>query len=472
MRLGVRALFAVGLAGLLAVAGVIAGVLVVRLVGAEAESLVAVQQRRRALATAERVAAACTEGDCGPALQRAVDGALDGGEDLRELTVLDSRLHALIGPASAPPQDPMILAAVEGRRVVWVRAGDEHRVVVPIVLGDGRRGAARFRFSLAEVRRGVAGRQRLVMLTLLADLVVVLLFGIYLGGRYLVRPIRELTRATERVAGGELRPAVVPWVRGAKELEQLAEALRTMVERLAAQRAAVESAQESLLRSEKLATVGRLAAGVAHEIGNPLAAVLGYVEYLRDGRGTPPELQASLLERMEKELLRMRGTVQELLDFSRPSPARMEPVSVIDVVRSAVELVRYQKRFKKIAVELHDARTRAVLADAGRLRQVLVNLLLNAADAIEGAGTIRVDVRPEDNGVRVSVCDEGPGVDDEARAHLFDPFYSTKPSGQGTGLGLAICQRLVEEAKGRIGLEEADPERPGATFFIWLPTCE
>ena len=243
--------------------------------------------------------------------------------------------------------------------------------------------------------------------------------------------------------------------------------LRERNAELAQSLAALEAARDELMRSERLATVGRLAAGVAHEVGNPLASVVGYLEYLRDDRGVSPEVRVDLHTRMDRELERIRLTVRNLLDFSRPSPAEPEVVDLADIVRSAVELVRVQRRLKGVDIN-YEGETPAVRAVAERLRQVLVNLLLNSADALSGSGTVVVHLSVADGFAVVEVVDDGPGVPAEMVSKLFDPFFTTKPTGEGTGLGLAICQRIVEEGGGRLRYENRAND-PGACFSFTVP---
>jgi signal transduction histidine kinase len=488
VRLGIRGLLAAGLAGLLAVAGVIAALLVVRVVAAEAERQVAEQQRRRALAVATQLRTACSHaGDCGPALLDTMEQARAG--DLVELLAIGSPLEVLAGRPEMPgaTRDPLLVDALQTGRPVWSRvvreelhprgAGIDQHVVVPVTLDDGRRLLLRFTFDLDELYRAVADRQRVVLLYLAFDFLVVLLFGMYLGGRYLVRPVHALTRVTADVAGGALDPQIVPSIEGPAEIARLADAFRAMVERLRDQRNELErrveelrATRDDLVRSEKLATVGKLAAGVAHEIGNPLSAVLGFVEYLRDGREVTPELQGRLLERMDRELTRMGDSIRRLLDFSRPSPPHPQREDLAAIISGAVDLVRFQRSLKQVEIAVEAEACPAVLVDPGRLRQVFVNLLLNAADALAGKGHVWIRVAPDGGGVRATVCDDGPGVAPDARTHLFDPFFTTKPTGSGTGLGLAISQQIVEEAGGRLFYE--DGAAPGATFAVWLPAVQ
>lgn len=479
-------MLAAGLAGLLLVAGGVAAVLVVRLVGGEAEAQVLAQQRRRVDALANGLEAICGVGDCGAALRRQL------GADLAEAVVLDRQLQVLAGPPDASlRRDAVVADAAQGGGLAWARvargpehargAGVDQRVARGLTLADGRRAVLVAAFSLDALHEAVADHRRLIVLYLLFDFAAVLAFGMYLSGRYLVRPIRALTLATQDIGTAEIGEGAderrVPRLEGPSELVRLSTAFAEMVgrlreknEALARSLADLQAARDELVRSEKLATVGRLAAGLAHEVGNPLAAVLGYVEYLRDDRGTPPDLQADLLARMDRELNRIRLTIRNLLDFSRPAPPEPSRVDPGEVARSAVELVRYQRKVKALDLEV-EGEAPPAFVEGARLRQVLVNLLLNAADAVDGEGRVRVRLGATGaGGARIEVTDDGPGVPAEQTPHLFEPFHTTKPAGQGTGLGLAISRRLVEEAGGRLWL--AEPLAGGATFVIELPPLD
>lgn len=441
MRWGIRTSLVLGLAGLLAVAGGVAALVVVRLVGGEAEAQVLAEQRARAVAEAAAVAGC-------------------GGVGCLAVLVDDGVTRRLAGPGGRwleggdGPPTALVLDVVEGGAPGWVVEGRGHRVVAPVAL-DGGRGALVVEFDLSGLRSAVASRQRTALAYLAFDLLAVLLFGIYVSGRALVRPVVALTRAAEQVGAQEVR---LPAPSGPAELWRLHEAFAAMLARL-------EAARVELVRQEKLATVGRLAAGVAHEVGNPLAAVMGYVEYLRDPRGCSDEQRDALLLRVDDELTRMRDTLRRLLDFSRPTPPSPGEMRLGDAARAAVELVRYQRAMAAVEVVV-EGEAPPVWADAGRMRQVFVNLLLNAADAM-GEGRVVITLSGVEGEARAVVRDAGPGVAPALVEGLFEPFVTARPSGEGTGLGLAISRRLVEEAGGRLWLEAE--AKPGATFVLALP---
>lgn len=314
-----------------------------------------------------------------------------------------------------------------------------------------------------------------------------LVFAYIAMTRLVVRPIDALSEAARRVAGGA-RDLEVPRA-GARELGELGASLALMTGRLRADEeslrakiaeierytADLKSAQERLVRSERLASVGRLAAGLAHEIGNPIAAILGFQELLLAGGLTPDE-EREFVERMKRETERIHKILRDLLDFARPAARGVEVAgeepsgSVAEAIEDVVSLVAPQRAFR--AVEL----LRDVAPDVppvplshGRLVQVLLNLLLNAADAVpRAAGRVVVRAsRGAGGGARIEVEDNGPGIAEAVRETLFEPFITTKEVGEGTGLGLAVCRGLVEVAGGSIGVERG--AEGGARFVVLLP---
>jgi two-component system, NtrC family, sensor kinase len=231
--------------------------------------------------------------------------------------------------------------------------------------------------------------------------------------------------------------------------------------------------REQIIRTEKLASVGQLAAGVAHEIGNPLAAILGYVDILRADAAGKGELaiaeRQDALARVKAETQRIHRIIRELLEFSRPSHEDRVPTDPLRVVASAQALLAPQSRFRDVRVVTTGGdRWPEALVAPGRLTQVLVNLLLNAADAMGGKGTIVVACEAPGDQVVLTIADEGPGVPPEHRRKIFDPFFTTKPVGQGTGLGLPVSRSIVESFGGALELAPAAEGR-GAMFVLTLP---
>lgn len=304
----------------------------------------------------------------------------------------------------------------------------------------------------------------LLLALALTNATLVLALGYFVLTQLVVRPLRKLERATTQVTEGHWEGPIEQT--GPSELANLVDSFNQMIVSLASQR-------EQLIRSEKLASVGQLAAGVAHEIGNPLAAILGYVDILRAELTSAGTLSADerrdALERVKAETQRINRIIRDLLEYSRPSHEEASPTDPLRVVSSAQALLAPQSRFRKIAVVFQPAQGPwpSVLVSAGRLTQVLVNLLLNAADAMEGQGTILVSCSEEGERVRLTVADEGPGIPADLQRKIFDPFFTTKAPGRGTGLGLSISRAIVESLDGTLELDARSPK--GARFVIDLP---
>jgi signal transduction histidine kinase len=329
-------------------------------------------------------------------------------------------------------------------------------------------------------------------------------FGAYLLRRRLVLPLQRLAGAARAIADGA-SGARVP-VDGAAEAADVAAAFNDMTEALEGRTGELEkavldlrqsneslrSARAGLARAERLAAVGRLAAGVAHEVGNPMGALLGFMDMAqRDG-----EISAASrrhLGRAAKEGERVRSILRQLLDFSRPPRSTLEAVDLFALCEETADLVRAQRRYAGISIEVaSEGSPPPAFADASGVAQIVLNLLLNAADAL-GSGhrdpVIRLIVRPAALHVRAGegvaaaegrrqfdavacvVRDNGPGVAEEDQERIFDPFFTTKAPGEGTGLGLSNAARFAEEFGGSLELAATPPEG-GAEFVLRLPSAE
>ena len=298
---------------------------------------------------------------------------------------------------------------------------------------------------------------------------VVLALAVALLSRGVGAPVERLLKAASRLggdgrAGGEALPilgepggfalfrAAVAFERLAAALAEERARLAAKVDELTASNRALAETRESLLRTEKLATVGRLAAGLAHEVGNPLGAVSGYVALARARlpREPHPDL-VDALARIDAAAGRIDRIVRDLLDFARPAPPLLAPLALAPAVDAALRLARVQRRFKHVEVEVElPSDLPRVLADEGHLGQVLLNLLLNAGDAMDGEGRVRIAAATRERGVTLTVADAGPGVAPGDLPHVFDPFFTTKEPGEGTGLGLALSHRIMESFGGEI----------------------
>jgi signal transduction histidine kinase len=335
----------------------------------------------------------------------------------------------------------------------------------------------------SEVVRGIALYMGVFALALLVFAYIALT-------RAIVRPIEQLARAADRVANGA-RAFDLP-AGGAREIADLGSSVRSMASRLIADektlRKKVEElttttrhlgeTREQLAGSERMASVGRLAAGVAHEIGNPIAAIMGMHDIIDDAE-TPDETRADFLRRMRKETERINVVVRDLLDYARPEsgPPSGRPAlaDVREVAADALALVRPQKEWKGVDVNVDIAASLHVALSPQRLTQVLLNLLLNAGAAMSDGPTDKVRTMTlrarmtSDTRARIEVEDNGPGVPVDLRDRVFDPFVTTKDVGSGTGLGLAVCRGIVEAAKGRIYVDAQYTQ--GARFVVELPAA-
>jgi len=324
------------------------------------------------------------------------------------------------------------------------------------------------------------------------DLAVVVTFVAYQVNRIVVRPLGAAAEAAEAISGGNLTRRLPS--ADTVELANLSESVNRMTDRLIEDRT-------HMVRVEKMASIGRLAAGIAHEIGNPLGAITGYADVLRSE--TSPRAQESVAG-VAREAERIDRIIRGLLDYARPSARASGRIDVNDVAKSVVELVMSQGvlkhadfRFSPAADAVH------VLADRHDLEQMLVNLLLNANDAIGGRGSLALVVRsaprlnivagarrasdlPDrppslpgpralrwlkeseaDEVAMIAVIDSGPGIPEQDAERVFEPFYTTKDPGKGTGLGLAIVARAVENAGGAIWVSRS--REGGAAFRVYLP---
>lgn len=329
-----------------------------------------------------------------------------------------------------------------------------------------------------------------VMLTFLVVCLVGLLivFGLTYGlTKTMIRPLEEMVAATKRIAAGDLDVSVN--VASRDEVGELAgsfnnmlaslktmnrelqEWARTLEQKVRERTDELVTVQSQMARSEKLASVGRLAAGVAHGLNNPLGGILSLTMLALEDMPPDHPLRADL-DTIVKQTLRCREIVKGLLDFSRQSEAQTTPTDVNAIVESTLALLGRQASVDNIRVVRHlQAGLPMVLIDPGQLQEVVVNLVLNAVDAMEEHGELTVETSAggSSGDVAVRISDTGKGIPPEVMTMLFEPFFTTKQVGKGTGLGLAIAHGIVSRAGGRIEVES----RPGATTFtVRLPIPE
>jgi signal transduction histidine kinase len=313
------------------------------------------------------------------------------------------------------------------------------------------------------VRREILVRRALPMLSVAVwglgfTAAIFVSFGAWLLRRRIVLPVQSVSAAARRIGGGDLAARIE--VAGNDELAELGHHFNRMAESLAREREALLEAQRRLLQSERLAIAGRLASGIAHEIGNPVAAMLGYAEVaLRDPSLSPRTRETQ--ERLRDEVLRVRTLIRELLDLARSSQVEIEALEPARLLRRVAERLGAQRLLENVELEVSaGSELRRVQADASRVEQVLVNLVENAAHALAGQRepAPRIELRARaaegpDHPIRrrgdaahlaLEVIDNGPGIDAEHLPLVFEPFFTTKDPGIGTGLGLWNAHRLAE----------------------------
>lgn len=369
--------------------------------------------------------------------------------------------------------------------------------------------------------------KKLLLVTIILDAIVLIIFGSFLLSRVLVKPIKDLVRLTQKISEGDFSQKIE--VTSKNEIGQLIGSFNRMIERLKENQESLESyleslesankqlkqAQEELIRTEKLASIGRFAAGVAHEVGNPLGAILGYTSILQK-EGIDREESKDYLKRVEREIERINRIVRELLDFARPSQFEIKDVEINKVIESALSLLSYQKNFKDIETQLDmQPDLPMIKGDESQLSQVFINIILNANDAMPNGGILRIQTRTHvvenpdvdrlqriyprrrksdpmesdysrmrkadplavlfkkfsegDQLVKIRISDTGIGIKKEDLENIFDPFFTTKDPNKGTGLGLSISLRIVESLGGEIRVESEVGK--GAAFEVYFPVA-
>ncbi len=338
---------------------------------------------------------------------------------------------------------------------------------------------------------------------LVLDVVVFTAFGASILRRRLVLPLRRLAGAARDLAGGAF-DARVP-EDGPREAVEVAAAFNEMSDALARRTEALEKAvvelrganaelrhtRAGLDRAERLAAVGRLAAGVAHEVGNPMGALLAFVDLAGRDPGLAPASREHLA-RAAQQGDRVRRILRQLLDFARPGPAAPSgPIDLLAIAEETATLLRSQARAETLHIDVAaKGDPPPALGDAGRVTQILLNLALNAADAVRASGgtrvrilvraaplAVRAEASPADararsrpDGVECLVADDGCGIAEGDRERIFDPFFTTKEPGEGTGLGLSNSLRLAEEMGGTLEVT-APPEGFRTAFAMRLPAA-
>lgn len=286
-----------------------------------------------------------------------------------------------------------------------------------------------------------------------------ILVAFYLG-RLLVRPLDQMQAAMEKIAHGDFTP--IPEASRSEEFRSLFRAFNRMSQEL-------EEHQEQLLQSRKIAAIGTLTSGIAHELNNPINNIILTAEALQeDFRQLPQDEALAYIHDILAQADRASEIVKGLLDFSRSERPEFEPLAVSGVIDETLKLVRNQVMLSGIQVEKDiPPEEPMIYGDRKSLQQVFLNLFINAIQAMPDGGTLQIEVHTEDGQLKINVEDTGAGIEPEHLPHIFDPFYTTKEVGRGTGLGLSVTYGIIEKHGGHI--EAHSHKGEGTMFTIFLP---
>ena len=376
---------------------------------------------------------------------------------------------------------------------VW-RQGPDLIIAAPIIRKGKVVGAGSVAVSLAGTYEVLKQTQYVLLIYIFVNTIVFTIIGFYRISKTTVKPLQRLVKRAE--AYQDDNEMFFLSENEDSEFNKLSKALNRMLQHIAEDkeklRGAVVSlekanfdlkkAQKDIIRVEKLASVGRLSAGIAHEIGNPIGIITGYLELLKREEVSNHE-KTDFILRTETEIKRIDAIIRQLLDLSRPSSEEVKDVPVHAIIEDALGASRYHPSMSDIDLDLRlSAENDRVKGDPNQLRQVFLNLMINAADAILSAnhhskGKISIasrvqkiilsDATKEKDMLRIDYIDNGSGISAENLVNIFDPFFTTKGPGKGTGLGLSVCFMIVEAMGGHI--KATSQEGDGATFTVYLP---
>lgn len=355
---------------------------------------------------------------------------------------------------------------------------DFFSVIMPLDVGGARIGAVEIVQPISFVNEHIAHAQRDITITA-ALLCFSMLIVLYSVTRYsILRPIGELLHGAVAVGQGDLayRVAVAG---GGSEMARLAKEFNRMADNLAEQRRASEREAEERLalerklrHSERLAVVGRIAAGVAHEMGAPLQVIDGRAKQLLTHPDAPAEMRARNLAIIRHQAERIAQIVRQLLNLSRPYNLRREPLELSAAVAATLEEVELEAARCGVRIEFNPKRGACVEVDPNLINQVFLNICRNAIQEMPAGGLLRIELLDgdpsRDNFAAVRFTDTGGGIAPEHLPQVFDPFFTTKEIGVGTGLGLPVSSRIVEEHGGWIEAANTEDES-GAVFTVYLP---
>lgn len=376
---------------------------------------------------------------------------------------------------------------------VW-NQGQDLIVSAPLIREGRIVGGSSVAMPLTGVYEVLRRTQYVLLIYVLVNTVVFTFIGFYRMTRIAVRPLQRLVKRAEEYQDDNEMFFLSE--SEDNEFSKLSKALNRMLGHIAGDKEKLQSAvtslekanvdlkqaQKDIIRAEKLASVGRLSAGIAHEIGNPIGIIYGYLELLK-GNDISSTDREEFLNRTEAELTRIDTIIRQLLDFSRPTIEDVKMVSVHEIIEDTFGASRFHPLMSDIDLDLKlFAENDRVMADPNQLRQVFLNLMINAADAIlslkdpskgrisissDVSKNIRNDSTQGMDVLRINYMDNGIGIAETDLGNIFDPFFTTKAYGKGTGLGLSVCFMIVEKMGGKI--QASSRENQGTTITVYLP---
>ena len=381
--------------------------------------------------------------------------------------------------------------------VFWKQ--NKYMVISEPFLASEPKGAATLVVRLDDIYVNLRQSQKIIFFYCLANLFFLLFIGMLRMSRIVIRPIHRFIRLTEDLRSTDQFPAY-PGKRNT-EFGQLSNAIHRMARRIEEDKERIENSlhslekvhsdlkntQQEMIRAEKLASIGRLSAGIAHEIGNPIGVVLGYLGLLKRQPAFKENPSGEeYIERAESEINRINTIIRQLLDFSRSSTSEKQIVFLHALIKDVRQMFCHQPLMAKVALGLElSAENDKVYADYQQLRQVLINLLINAIDSISASnnsesGEIRLQTRyiPESDenavnhapAIEVTVTDNGTGIAREDIDNIFDPFYTTKEPGKGTGLGLSVSYMIIEQFGGAIKVNSEVNHGTALSIYLQMVT--
>jgi signal transduction histidine kinase len=305
-----------------------------------------------------------------------------------------------------------------------------------------------------------------------------------IGSAWIGRPLRRLIEKTRRIGEGDLTGPLK--LKRRDEFGELADAINSMCEQLQRAQTKIDleakariAAVDQLRHADRLRTVGRLAAGIAHELGTPLNVVSGRAGLIASGRLSPEDINKSAMI-IKNESDRIASIIRQLLDFARRNSPQRKTVDIPELTRQTIELLTpiVEKRGCTLQV-LQEPPTLTMHIDAGQIQQVLTNLIVNAVESMPSGGAVEIAISREEaqppqdcespagEYLRIDVCDHGEGISPEILDQIFEPFFTTKEVGEGTGLGLSIAYGIVQEHGG--WLDVSSQLGQGSCFSVYLP---